>query len=82
MQTVERRIRFPDGAAYARINTQALVGMNPQAGGTRDEERFALVARIAEASAPVLAAHADGPGAIADVAITHLASARVPQNWG
>jgi ubiquinone/menaquinone biosynthesis C-methylase UbiE len=80
VETVERAVRFPDGVAYARMNAQALVGMNPNSSTLPEAERFALVGKIVEASAPVLAAYADGPPAIASRVSTHLATGRITQH--
>lgn len=57
-----RTVRFQDGAVFARLNAQALVGMSAQAGTLDEDGRKRTVAAIAEASAAVVGAHSDASG--------------------
>lgn len=78
VETVTRTLHFADAAAYARMNAQALVGMNRRARALAEAERFALVGAIVEASAPVLAAYGEGAAGVAAQVSTHIATAAAP----
>ncbi len=60
--TASHTVRFPDGAAFVRLNAIALVGMSAEAKTMSDDERERRVQTIVRDSADLLAGHSDANG--------------------
>lgn len=73
-RTVSRTIHFADSAVFPRMNAMALVGMSAAGKSMADDERKRIVDVIADESAPVARAYAEGSGLAFELS-TNLATA-------
>lgn len=62
VETVSRRLRFPDGASFLKMNAMALVGMSAQSSTLAAEDRARLVDAIAAESVEATRRYAEGDG--------------------
>lgn len=57
---MSRTLQFPDGAAFLRLNTMALVGMSPASAEMTEEQRAEAVSAILGESAASIPGYEEG----------------------